>query len=149
MAFVQSCSPTRLTPRIEFSTIIVAELRPGAGVVVPALAGPLPVRRRALPAGRRRARRPPRAPHGALRHDERHVRAQGTFGQTVRIWLESQDISNVAPADARFKCCVSISSFLRRQCRLLEFSDCLHGDHYGDLTILLTFRLQSLSVTHS
>ena len=82
MAFVQSCSPTRLTPRIEFSTIIVAELRPGAGVVVPALAGPLPVRRRALPAGRRRARRPPRAPHGALRHDERHVRAQGTFGQT-------------------------------------------------------------------
>ena len=58
----------------------ISDLWAGFGVYVPAFCGRVPVRGRALPAGRRRAGRAQGRPHGQVRHDERHVRAQGKHG---------------------------------------------------------------------
>ena len=62
----------------------LSELRYRVGVYVPAIDGPVPVRRRPFPAGRRRAGRAQGHPHGEVRHDERHVRAQGRTKKNLR-----------------------------------------------------------------
>ena len=59
----------------------ISELWHSAGVDVPEVDGQVPVRRRPLPTGRRRVGRAQGHPHGEVRHDERHVRAQGTDAQ--------------------------------------------------------------------